>query len=310
MAKIESLQMPPPSIRAIPIVDRLGGRRQVRCYQSATMPAAHDLIRANLHRAPMYNGTIEGSGPRYCPSIEDKIGRFADKDSHPVFLEPEGWRSHEIYVQGLSTSLPPDIQQGVVNAIPGMQQARITRFGYAVEYDALDPTNSRARWRARRIAGPLLRRPGERHIRLRRGCRPGARCRRKCCRPRVGPDPLILTRQSSYIGVMIDDLISKPFTEPYRMLTSRAEYRLLLRAILPILAWPARPRVSAWSPSPIGRCRAETAIIEATIDSLGTIWLGDNARHADALEHEGLVRRRDRSRPSTWRDVPMPRCLR
>ncbi|MDQ3655157.1 MAG: tRNA uridine-5-carboxymethylaminomethyl(34) synthesis enzyme MnmG, partial [Chloroflexota bacterium] len=219
---LSPVQLPPAPHGVFSSVEWLGGRNQVRCFQTATTPAAHELIRKNLHRAPMYNGSIEGTGPRYCPSIEDKVGRFADKTSHPVFLEPEGWRSHEIYVQGLSTSLPPDIQDSVVRTIPGLEEARITRYGYAVEYDALDPTELGRTLESRRVgglffAGQVNGTSGYEEA-AGQGVVAGANA---AARARSLPD-LVLTRQDSYIGVMIDDLISKPFNEPYRMLSSRA----------------------------------------------------------------------------------------
>jgi tRNA uridine 5-carboxymethylaminomethyl modification enzyme len=291
LGQVAPFQLPPPASGPFATVERLGGRFQARCFQTATNPDGHDIIRRNLHRAPMYNGTIEGSGPRYCPSIEDKVGRFADKQSHPVFLEPEGWRSHELYVQGLSTSLPPDIQDEVVRTIPGLHKARITRYGYAVEYDALDPTELSRTLESRRIGGLFFagqvngtsgyeEAAGQGIV---AGANAGARALRR--------DPLILTRHTSYIGVMIDDLISKPFNEPYRMLTSRAEYRLLLRSDTADdrLAEPGH-RLGLVNDERLSGVEAEFRSIQATIHALGTTWLGDNTRHAVALENEGLRR--------------------
>ncbi len=286
---VEPLSLPPLSTGPFSIVETLGGRTQVRCYQSSTTEPGHDLIRANLHRAPMYNGSIEGQGPRYCPSIEDKVGRFATKTSHPVFLEPEGWRSNEIYVQGLSTSLPADVQEQVVSTVPGMENARITRYGYAVEYDALDPTELTRTLQSRRVpglffAGQVNGTSGYEEA-AGQGIVAGANA---AARARSMPE-IVLTRDMSYIGVMIDDLISKPFNEPYRMLTSRAEYRLLLRSDTA----PVRMATIAAGTGLISDERREAVFaansaIESTIASLGSIWLGANARHAAALEAEGL----------------------
>ena len=286
---IDQLMLPAASTGIFANPQFRGGRWQVNCYQTATNESAHDIIRANLDRAPMYNGSIDGTGPRYCPSIEDKVGRFADKTSHPVFIEQEGWRSHEVYVQGLSTSLPADIQHNVVRTIKGLEQARITRYGYAVEYDALDATELLQTLETRRIDGLFMagqvngtsgyeEAAGQSLI---AGANAGARA--------LGMNELILTRTDGYIGVMIDDLTSQRFDEPYRMLTSRAEYRLILRADTA----DARLADRAAEVNLIGAQRHESVKIErTTVDEiqkrLATIWLGDNARHAAALEDEGL----------------------
>ncbi len=287
---LDLLRLPPAATGIFSTVDRLGGRMQARCFQTSTTPATHDLIRANLHRAPMYNGAIEGTGPRYCPSIEDKVGRFADKSSHPVFLEPEGWRSHEIYVQGLSTSLPPDGQDAAIRTIPGLEGARITRYGYAVEYDALDPTELTRTLESRRVnglffAGQVNGTSGYEEA-AGQGLVAGASA---AARALSLPD-LILTRQDSYIGVMIDDLISKPFSEPYRMLSSRAEYRLLLRGdTADARLAPIGHRLGLVDVDRLQAVQEETRLIEASVAALESAWLGANARHVAELEAEGLA---------------------
>lgn len=287
--QILPIQLPPAVTGIFASSERLGGRDQVRCFLTSTTPEAHEMIRGNLHRAPMYNGSIEGAGPRYCPSIEDKVGRFIDKTSHPVFLEPEGWRSHEIYAQGLSTSLPPDIQDDVVRLIPGLEEARITRYGYAVEYDALDPTELSRTLESRRVAGLFF--AGQVNgtsgyeEAAGQGVVAGANA---AARARSLPE-LVLTRQDSYIGVMIDDLISKPFNEPYRMLSSRAEYRLLLRSdTADARLAPVAQRLGLIDDERHQLVESETQTIERTIAALGTAWLGANPRHGQALEAEGL----------------------
>lgn len=206
-----------------------GWRPQLSCFQISTNPATHDVIRANLHLAPMFNGSIEGIGPRYCPSIEDKVARFGDKPSHPIYLEPEGWRTTELYVQGMSTSLPSAVQEAALRTIPALRDVRITRYGYAVEYDAVDPEELYSTLETRRIeslffAGQINGTSGYEEAAA-QGIMAGINAAASVS----GRPKLVLRRDQAYIGVMIDDLVSKPFDEPYRMLTSRAEFRLSLR---------------------------------------------------------------------------------
>lgn len=267
-----------------------GDRWQVPCYQTHTTEEAHNIIRQNLDRAPMYNGSIEGTGPRYCPSIEDKVGRFIDKNAHPIFIEPEGWRSHEVYVQGLSTSLPPDVQEAILPSIPGLRDARITRYGYAVEYDSVDPTELTHGLESTRVEGLFLagqingtsgyEEAGGQGIVA--GINAAARVNQL-------PE-LRLRREESYIGVMIDDLVSLPFQEPYRMLTSRAEFRLLLRtdtADARMNDHAAQFHLTAESRQ--HEILLEQQVINAIIVRLAATWLGDNPRHAAALQDEGLA---------------------
>ncbi|MBA3275930.1 MAG: tRNA uridine-5-carboxymethylaminomethyl(34) synthesis enzyme MnmG [Chloroflexia bacterium] len=283
------VQLPPAATGIFSTVERLGGRDQVRCYQTSTSPEAHQIIRENLHRAPMYNGSIEGTGPRYCPSIEDKVGRFAGKASHPVFLEPEGWRSREVYVQGLSTSLPPDIQDEVVRLVPGLEAARITRYGYAVEYDALDPTELRRTLESQRVSGLFFAGQVNGTSGYEEAAGQGVVAGANAAARAISLPELVLTRQDSYIGVMIDDLISKPFNEPYRMLSSRAEYRLLLRSdTADSRLAPVAHRLGLIDDERFQAVDQQTRTIERTIAALESTWLGANARHGQALEAEGL----------------------
>ncbi len=212
---------------------------QIQCWLGATNSRIHEIIRANLHRAPMYSGQINSTGPRYCPSIEDKVVRFAEKLSHQIFLEPEGLDTPEIYVNGISTSLPADVQEQIIPLIDGLEKAKILRHGYAVEYDMVWPTQIRATLETKRIgglylAGQINGTSGYEEAGA-QGLMAGINAARRALWAESGaadaaaPD-FILGRDQAYIGVLIDDLVTKPPTEPYRMFTSRAEHRLALRS--------------------------------------------------------------------------------
>lgn len=260
-----------PPLPTYPNPEPTAWRPQLPCYLVHTTAETHAVIRANLNRAPMFNGSIEGVGPRYCPSIEDKIVRFAHKESHQLFLEPEGWETHEVYVQGANTSLPEDVQWAMLRAIPALRDAEIMRIGYAVEYDAVPSTEITAALETKRVAGLFL--AGQINgtsgyeeaagqgilaginaaLAARRSGTPGsgpfqalnaasaplaawpedtlnADLTRGVCAALDAGGLLVLPRSHSYIGVMVDDLTTRVLTEPYRLFTSRAEYRLLLRS--------------------------------------------------------------------------------
>jgi len=204
---------------------------QVNCYLSATNQAMHEIIRANLHRAPMYSGQIQSTGPRYCPSIEDKVVRFADKTSHHIFLEPEGLDTDEIYCNGISTSLPADVQERIVRMIPGLEQVQILRHGYAVEYDMVWPTQIRSTLETKKIAGLFLAGQINGTSGYEEAAAQGLMAGVNAVRlVKTGSADFVLRRDQAYIGVLIDDLVTKPPIEPYRMFTSRAEHRLHLRS--------------------------------------------------------------------------------
>ena len=203
--------------------------RQVPCWLTETNRPIHDMIRANLHRAPMYSGQIQSAGPRYCPSLETKIVRFADKDSHQVFLEPEGRDTNWVYCNGISTSLPEDVQDFLVHHIAGLEQARILRYGYAIEYDFCQPTQLQATLQAKAMPGLYLAGQINGTTGYEEAAAQGLLAGANAALSIAGRDGLVLRRDQAYIGVMIDDLVTKGVTEPYRMFTSRAECRLSLR---------------------------------------------------------------------------------
>ena len=204
-------------------------KKQLPCYIAYTNERTHEIIESNFYRAPLFTGQIEGTGPRYCPSIEDKINRFRDKDRHHLFLEPQTMENTEIYVNGMSTSLPPDVQREMIHSVKGMENARIVRYGYAIEYDFVDPRELKHSLETKKIKGLYLAGQINGTTGYEEAAAQGLMAGINAALSIDNKEPLVLRRDEAYIGVLIDDLVTKGTKEPYRMFTSRAEYRLLLR---------------------------------------------------------------------------------
>ena len=209
--------------------DEMPKIEQIPCWLTYTNEKTHEIIRANLHRSPLYAGEIEGTGPRYCPSIEDKVVRFADKERHQIFVEPVGADTNEMYIQGMSSSLPEDVQIAMYRTLPGLENCEFTRPAYAIEYDAIEPSQLKSSLELKEISGLFFAGQINGTSGYEEAASQGLIAGINAVQKLKGKNPVILDRSDAYIGVLIDDIVTKSTQEPYRMMTSRAEYRLLLR---------------------------------------------------------------------------------
>ena len=263
---------------------------QVSCWLTYTNEKTHEIIRENLDRSPMYSGKIKGTGPRYCPSIEDKVVRFAEKDRHQLFVEPEGLNTNEMYIGGMSSSMPEDVQYAMYRTVPGLENCRIVRNAYAIEYDCINPVQLKPSLEFKKIKGPFSGGQFNGSSGYEEAAAQGLVAGINAAMYLKGEEPLILDRSESYIGVLIDDLVTKETKEPYRMMTSRAEYRLLLRqdnADLRLSKYGYR--VGLISKERYDWVEKKERLIADEIKRLDSVHVGANSKVQELLEQYGSV---------------------
>ncbi len=262
---------------------------QVPCWLSYTNEETHKILRDNLSRAPMANGVIKGVGPRYCPSIETKIARFPDKEHHQLFIEPEGLHTQEMYVQGMSTSMPMDVQIAFLHTIPGLRHCRVMRAGYAIEYDCLDPTQLKPTLEVKNIHGLFSAGQSNGTSGYEEAAAQGLIAGVNAAMMIKGEEPLVLKRSEAYIGVLIDDLVTKGTNEPYRLLTSRAEYRLLLRQDNADMRLTEHGRrVGLVTDERYAKYKSKMAEITSAMDAIEKIKLSPSRETNEKLKSAGL----------------------
>lgn len=277
-------------VRNFSFISDIKTREQVPCYLTYTNEATHKIIRDNLHLSGMYNGMIEGVGPRYCPSIESKIVRFANKERHQLFIEPEGRSTNEMYVQGMSSSLPAHIQLQFMQTIPGLEQCKMMRAGYAIDYDCLDPLQLRPSLEHKAISGLFSAGQSNGTSGYEEAAAQGLMAGINAMMKINGREPLVLRRDEAYIGVLIDDLVTKGTSEPYRMMTSRAEYRLLLRQDNADLRLTEKGRaIGLVDDKRYGIFTEKRTALERTVSELGKQNISPSAENNAKLEAMGTA---------------------
>ena len=277
-------------VRNFSFISDIKTREQVPCYLTYTNEATHKIIRDNLHLSGMYNGMIEGVGPRYCPSIESKIVRFANKERHQLFIEPEGRSTNEMYVQGMSSSLPAHIQLQFMQTIPGLEHCKMMRAGYAIDYDCLDPLQLRPSLEHKAISGLFSAGQSNGTSGYEEAAAQGLMAGINAMMKINGREPLVLRRDEAYIGVLIDDLVTKGTSEPYRMMTSRAEYRLLLRQDNADLRLTEKGRaIGLVDDKRYGIFTEKRTALERTVSELGKQNISPSAENTAKLEAMGTA---------------------